>query len=75
MSLKTYQRIEQGRLDIKLSQYNSILLALNVSDCEYGFSWNRDEELEQITRSLPANIRNIVKNFVVDLHQELRRKG
>lgn len=31
MSKKTYQRIEQGKTDIKLSQYESILRALNLS--------------------------------------------
>ena len=34
MSLKTYQRIERGESDMKLSQYRSIVRALNLTDLD-----------------------------------------
>ncbi|WP_162064505.1 helix-turn-helix transcriptional regulator [Vibrio taketomensis] len=34
MSLKTYQRIERGESDMKLSQYRSITRALNMTDLD-----------------------------------------
>lgn len=34
MSLKTYQRIERGEADIKLSQYRSIVRSLNLTDLD-----------------------------------------
>lgn len=34
MSEKTYQRIERGESDLKLSQYRSILRALKVTDLD-----------------------------------------
>ena len=34
MSTKTYQRIERGESDLKLSQYRSILRALNLTDLD-----------------------------------------
>jgi transcriptional regulator with XRE-family HTH domain len=34
MSLKTYQRIERGESDMKLSQYRAILRALQLTDLD-----------------------------------------
>ncbi|MEF1341329.1 helix-turn-helix transcriptional regulator [Vibrio rotiferianus] len=34
MSLKTYQRIERGESDMKLSQYSAILRALQLTDLD-----------------------------------------
>ena len=34
MSLKTYQRIERGESDMKLSQYRLIVRALNLTDLD-----------------------------------------
>ncbi|OLQ93770.1 transcriptional regulator [Vibrio ponticus] len=34
MSLKTYQRIERGESDMKISQYRSIIRALNLTDLD-----------------------------------------
>ncbi|OLQ93056.1 transcriptional regulator [Vibrio panuliri] len=34
MSLKTYQRIERGESDMKMSQYRSILRTLNLTDLD-----------------------------------------
>ncbi|WP_260260432.1 helix-turn-helix domain-containing protein [Vibrio intestinalis] len=34
MSLKTYQRIERGESDMKLSQYRSIIRAMKVTDLD-----------------------------------------
>ncbi|EJS9607683.1 helix-turn-helix transcriptional regulator [Vibrio parahaemolyticus] len=34
MSVKTYQRIERGESDLKLSQYRSILRSLNLTDLD-----------------------------------------
>ena len=34
MSLKTYQRIERGEADIKMSQYRSLTRSLTITDLE-----------------------------------------
>ena len=34
MSLKTYQRIERGEADIKMSQYRSLTRSLEISDLD-----------------------------------------
>ncbi|EMB9232739.1 helix-turn-helix transcriptional regulator [Vibrio alginolyticus] len=34
MSVKTYQRIERGESDLKLSQYRAILRSLNLTDLD-----------------------------------------
>ncbi|MCV6004570.1 helix-turn-helix domain-containing protein, partial [Escherichia coli] len=34
MSVKTYQRIERGESDLKLSQYRSILRSLHLTDLD-----------------------------------------
>ncbi len=47
MSVKTYQRIERGESDLKLSQYRSILRVLNISDLDIALDVRGVEQITE----------------------------
>ncbi|MBW3695404.1 XRE family transcriptional regulator [Vibrio sp. T187] len=50
MSLKTYQRIERGETDIKVSQYRSIMRALNLTDLDIAL------DTLDVSKVIPADV-------------------
>lgn len=48
MSVKTYQRIERGESDLKLSQYRAILRSLNLTDLDISLDIR---EVEHVTEN------------------------
>ncbi len=65
MSVKTYQRIERGESDLKLSQYRSILRALNVSDLDIvldvrGVEQVTENDLTTIARLLSPEAQSLL---------------
>ncbi len=65
MSVKTYQRIERGESDLKLSQYRTILRALNISDLDIvldvrGIEQVTENDLTSIARLLSPEAQSLM---------------
>ncbi|AQM21502.1 MULTISPECIES: helix-turn-helix domain-containing protein [Vibrio] len=76
MSKKTYQRIEQCKTDIKLSQYESIIRALNVSEIDLlldklGYDNASEVDVLAASRLLPQKTRRLLIEFLISLHADL----
>ncbi|GEM76576.1 helix-turn-helix transcriptional regulator [Vibrio sagamiensis] len=69
MSTKTYQRIERGESDLKLSQYRSILRALNLTDIDIaldikGVSNVVAEDIVAASRLLPPEAQYLLVRLI-----------
>ncbi|EJG0985364.1 helix-turn-helix transcriptional regulator [Vibrio parahaemolyticus] len=65
MSVKTYQRIERGESDLKLSQYRSILRSLNLTDLDIaldirGIEHVTAEDLVTVSRMLSPEAQSLL---------------
>ncbi|HCH1698769.1 helix-turn-helix transcriptional regulator [Vibrio sp. Vb1755] len=61
MSVKTYQRIERGESDLKLSQYRSILRSLNLTDLDIrGIEHVTAEDLVTVARLLSPEAQSLL---------------
>lgn len=57
MSVKTYQRIERGESDLKLSQYRAILRSLNLTDLDISLDIR---DVEHVTENDLATIARLL---------------
>lgn len=57
MSVKTYQRIERGESDLKLSQYRAILRSLNLTDLDISLDIR---DVEYVTENDLATIARVL---------------
>lgn len=75
MSLKTYQRIERGESDMKLSQYRSILRALHLTDLDIALDI-RDiqhvvaEDVLSAARLLSPDAQALLTKLIFLVHKE-----
>jgi transcriptional regulator with XRE-family HTH domain len=65
MSVKTYQRIERGESDLKLSQYRSILRSLQLTDLDIaldirGVEHVSENDLASIARVLSPEAQSLL---------------
>lgn len=65
MSVKTYQRIERGESDLKLSQYRSILRSLQLTDLDIaldirGVEHVSENDLTSIARVLSPEAQSLL---------------
>ncbi len=70
MSLKTYQRIERGEADIKMSQYRSIVRTLKVTDLDVvldvvGASQVSAEDVSAVSRLLTNEERMLLIKLIL----------
>ncbi|BBM66436.1 helix-turn-helix transcriptional regulator [Vibrio alfacsensis] len=70
MSEKTYQRIERGESDLKLSQYRSILRALNLTDIDValdtrGISKTTAEDVTSAARLLSPEAQAMLAQLIL----------
>ncbi|WP_394246370.1 helix-turn-helix domain-containing protein [Vibrio profundi] len=75
MSLKTYQRIERGETDIKLSQYRSLIRALGVTDLDIALDTLEVDEVapESLTaasRLLSDEARRLLVKFILLMQKD-----
>jgi len=80
MSLKTYQRIERGETDIKLSQYRSLIRALGVTDLDIALDTLdvdevAPESVAAATRVLSDEARQLLVKLILKVHKDLSGKG
>ncbi|EKO3771927.1 MULTISPECIES: helix-turn-helix domain-containing protein [Vibrio] len=78
MSKKTYQRIEQGKTDIKLSQYESILRSLNLSELDLvldklDYDDVSNVDLLALSRLLPKRTRRLMIDLFFSLHADINQ--
>ncbi len=72
MSVKTYQRIERGESDLKLSQYRAILRVLNISDLDVyldvrGIAHVSENDIAAIARLLSPEAQSLLLRFLSQL--------
>ncbi|AEX24828.1 MULTISPECIES: helix-turn-helix domain-containing protein [Vibrio] len=65
MSVKTYQRIERGESDLKLSQYRSILRSMQLTDLDLsldvrGVEHVTEQDLASIARLLSPEAQSLL---------------
>ena len=70
MSLKTYQRIERGEADIKMSQYRSIIRTLKATDLDVvldvvGASHATAEDVAAVSRLLTNEERMLLIKLIL----------
>lgn len=70
MSLKTYQRIERGEADIKMSQYRSIIRTLKATDLDVvldvvGASHPTAEDVAAVSRLLTNEERMLLIKLIL----------
>ncbi|MGF1746723.1 helix-turn-helix transcriptional regulator [Vibrio minamisatsumaniensis] len=80
MSLKTYQRIERGEADIKMSQYRSIIRTLKLTDLDVvldvvGVSQTTAEDVTAASRLLNSEERMLLIKLILSVkkHHSLHR--
>lgn len=75
VSLKTYQRIERGDSDIRLSQYKAIIAALKITDLDVSLDminiagatpW----DVAAAARTLPRDARTLLVSLIMMMHRE-----
>ena len=74
MSLKTYQRIERGEADIKMSQYRSIIRTLKATDLDVvldvvGTSHANVEDVAAVSRLLTNEERMLLIKLILAFKQ------
>ena len=72
MSVSTIQRIENGRTDMKLSQYRSYLNVLNMSDMDvsialFSHEFVTEKDVAAIARQFPLKVKRVIIRFLDEL--------
>lgn len=74
MSKRTYQRIEQGDSDMKLSQYRAIIRALKATNLDISLDALELEttnwDVASAARGLPPTLRQHLVRLLMELHRE-----
>ncbi|ERM57568.1 MULTISPECIES: helix-turn-helix transcriptional regulator [Vibrio] len=75
MSLKTYQRIERGEADIKMSQYRSIMRTLKVTDLDVvldvvGASQPTEADVAAASRLLSSEERMLLIKLILSVKKQ-----
>ncbi len=78
LSLKTYQRIENGQTDIKMTHYRRLLKMLNVTELDLcldvmGVEGSTPWDVAAAARALPPDVRTILVTLIMML--ERHRNG
>ncbi len=79
MSVSTIQRIENGRTDMKLSQYRSYLNVLNMSDMDvsialfsHEFVTEKEKDVAAMARQFPLKVKRVIIRFLDELSEALK---
>lgn len=77
LSTRTIQRIESGKLDMKVSQYRKICKALELSDMDvtlalFDHEYVQASDVVATAQRLPPAVRNVLMTFVIDLAEALK---
>ncbi|UPR27069.1 helix-turn-helix transcriptional regulator [Vibrio cyclitrophicus] len=75
MSLKTYQRIERGEADTKMSQYRSIMRTLKVTDLDVvldvvGASQPTEADVAAASRLLSSEERMLLIKLILSVKKQ-----
>lgn len=80
MSVKTYQRIERGESDLKLSQYRAILRSLHLTDLDIALDV-RDvqhvtaNDLTAVARLLSPEAQSLLVRLLSLILEQKNKKG
>lgn len=75
VSLKTYQRIERGETDMKMSHYRTLLQNFKVTDLDIsldmlGIDKTTAWDVAAAARTLPPEIRTVLVSLIMMIHRE-----
>ncbi|WP_136487843.1 helix-turn-helix transcriptional regulator [Vibrio sp. H11] len=74
LSLKTYQRVEQGETDMKLSTYKAMIDELNITDLDValdliGIDGATPWDVAAAARVLPPDVRTVLVSLIMMIHR------
>ena len=77
MSVSTIQRIENGRTDMKLSQYRSYLNVLNMSDMDvsialFSHEFVTEKDVAAMAWQFPLKVKRVIIRFLDELSEALK---
>tara|TARA_Y100001960_G_C14598653_1_gene789529 strand:+ start:125 stop:448 length:324 start_codon:yes stop_codon:yes gene_type:complete len=75
VSLKTYQRIERGETDLKMSHYRSLIQNLKVTDLDISLDMLEVEgatpwDVAAAARTLPPEVRTVLVTLIMMIYRD-----
>lgn len=75
VSLKTYQRIERGETDLKMSHYRSLIKNLKVTDLDISLDMLEVEgatpwDVAAAARTLPPEVRTVLVTMIMMIYRD-----
>ncbi|MGY5383284.1 MULTISPECIES: helix-turn-helix domain-containing protein [unclassified Vibrio] len=75
ISLKTYQRIERGESDLKMSHYKALIQNLKVTDLDIsldmiGIEMATPWDVAAAARTLPPEIRTVLVTLIMMMYRD-----
>lgn len=75
VSLKTYQRIERGDTDMKMSHYRALLQTLKLTDLDIsldmlGVEKTTPWDVAAAARTLPPDIRSVLVSLIMMIYRD-----
>ncbi|EGQ7740937.1 helix-turn-helix domain-containing protein (plasmid) [Vibrio alginolyticus] len=75
VSLKTYQRIEWGETDLKMSHYRSLIQNLRITDLDVSLDMLEVDpatpwDVAAAARTLPPEVRTILVTFIMMIYRD-----
>ncbi|QIL87161.1 helix-turn-helix transcriptional regulator (plasmid) [Vibrio sp. HDW18] len=75
VSLKTYQRIERGDTDIKMSHYRTLVENLKTTDLDISLDMLRIDkttpwDVAAAARTLPPDVRTVLVSLIMMLYRD-----
>lgn len=75
VSLKTYQRIERGETDLKMSHYRSLIQNLKVTDLDISLDMLEVEgatpwDVAAAARTLPPEVRTVLVTMIMMIYRD-----
>ncbi|HCG7534107.1 TPA: helix-turn-helix transcriptional regulator [Vibrio parahaemolyticus] len=75
VSLKTYQRIERGETDLKMSHYRSLIQNLKITDLDVsldmiGVDMATPWDVAAAARTLPPEVRTVLVTLIMMMYRD-----
>ena len=75
VSLKTYQRIERGETDLKMSHYRNLIQSLKITDLDVsldiiGVDMATPGDVAAAARTLPPEVRTVLVTLIMMMYRD-----
>lgn len=75
VSLKTYQRIERGETDLKMSHYSNLIQNLRITDLDIsldilGIDMATPWDVAAAARTLPPEVRTVLVTLIMMMYRD-----